>query len=137
MADWIGKWRTNNFKVKDFNEFQKFIELFGDQVKLYLDEIEHRVALRDWNGSDHGELPCYYPDEDNEEEPVYLLDELHKYVAEGEHAVVIEVGSEKYFQLTGFVAIITSEGAVLSKDLQNIVLGYAKENNVQINMEGL
>jgi hypothetical protein len=137
MADWYGKWRTNEFEVKDIGKFRKFIEIFEGQVEMkIIDEKTNRVIALEGKQSQFGELPRFYKGE-NYEEPVDFLDELPKYVAKGSYAVVVEIGSEKYFQLTGFVAILADNKVLLSKDLYSVVGEYAAEHNLKIDMSGL
>jgi len=116
MADYISRARSNYFKVKAFEPFQKWCEnLDGGCILEQGDEDPELVTML------LERIPLLTFNEDQEDwEEVDFPSELAKHLQEGSVAVLIEVGSEKFRYLVGFAVAVNSEGRSVSLDLNDI-----------------
>lgn len=122
MANWCGVCRSNCFKVKDIDAFEKDFRSLG--------------VVRNDDGSifiydEEGSWPTYYPRDEgansDEESEIDFAAELAGHLQEGEVAVLQTVGKEKLRYPTGFALAVHSSGKVLSVDIDDIYSMVNKE----------
>ena len=99
MADWSGTARSNYFEVKDLAAFKTWLE--SHSLSLLEDDADlskpsTKVGFTAAN-TDHGVWPSsIWNEETDENEEFDLVSELWQHLVEGQVAVLMEVGSEKY-----------------------------------------
>ncbi len=111
MAEYMACTRSNAFKVKDVKVFLKAIEnekIWMNDVEVFtkdsLEELkENEVVLA---GYSHIPFNCG-PDEGYED--FEFAEFIQKHLAEGEKAVIMEIGHEKLNCLNAFQYVITPE----------------------------
>jgi len=115
MANFYATARSNYFRVKDYDAFEKALEPVGIEI-VRKDDM---VMVHPDYANDSGWPSCYYDDETYEEVSFDIVDVIQKHIAEGECAVLIQVGNEKLRYLDGFSMAITSD-EIVSINLVNI-----------------
>lgn len=106
MADFVGKARSNYFKVKDRDALAEALEgLDGIEIAEGEDDNEGRVALV-CTGGGHGVWPTMDWKAEDVDLPALVAPHLEK----DEVAVFIEIGSEKLRYLSGIAEAINHEG---------------------------
>ena len=117
MANYYASARSNYFQVKDSKVFEEWVDSIpglgiftkqGDSATLY--------AICD-NGGDACGWPSY--DHENDRE-IDLAEELAEHLAEGQVAVLIEVGAEKLRYLSGHAVAVNWKGEVEWLNLNRI-----------------
>lgn len=100
MADYIAWCRSNYFRVKDHDEFDKLCTEF-DLEKISDGDDLVGFIVRD------GGIPFRYDDETNEE--ICFLPELSKHLVDGEVAIIHEIGYEKMRYLNAYGVAVNSK----------------------------
>ncbi|HVX15929.1 MAG TPA: hypothetical protein VHC22_32395 [Pirellulales bacterium] len=118
MANWCGHARTNYFRVKDKEAFERWAESIGDLEVV--DDAEGRVGLL--SNHEHGGWPLCKcdPEKGDEDEDFDLFQDVASHLADGSVAVFEEVGAEKLRYLTGVAVAINSEGESVRVALTDI-----------------
>lgn len=126
MSDYCCDIRSNYFLVKDEEMFVEFMKRFEELEVITTkatdqtnpgDEFELLYGFMNEYGT--GIPSCYY-NEHNEEIDIDFAQELATYLAEGEVAVVFEVGGEKMRYLFGGAWAINSKGEIKDVNLGEI-----------------
>ena len=115
MANWYGTARSNYFHVKDETQFLAWVDALN--LDSFRDK-EGRYAIAADN--DQGWPSSYYDDDLGEEFPLDLPIELSLHLADGEVAVLMEVGNEKLRYLTGYAVAVNHKGDLVSVGLDEI-----------------
>jgi hypothetical protein len=117
MADWYGHARTNYFRVKDKEKFDKWAKSIGD-LRVGADD-KGRVAL--FSEDEYGGWPrSIYDEETDEYEDIDIYGQVAGHLAKGAVAVFQEVGAEKLRYLTGFAVAVNAEGETVEISLDDI-----------------
>lgn len=118
MANYAGHARSNRFRVRDEAAFLGWVETLPGVVARREDGNPERFALLVEDGDDGG-WPNWRHD-DGEEEEIDLHAELAGHLAEGEVAVLEEVGAEKLRYLVGYAVAVNHRGEKLAVSLDDI-----------------
>lgn len=118
MADYIGRYRSNYFAVKDREAFEQFCKRF--QMELITnDRDKNLVGFLD--SSFNGSIPVsLYNEEEDDFEDIDFLAELSTHLAPEHVAIVMEVGYEKMRYLVGLAFAVNSAGQRVKIDLYDI-----------------
>ena len=117
MANYYASARSNYFRVKDSKVFEDWVNSIpglGIFTKQVADATLY--AIYD-NGGDACGWPSYDPENDCE---IDLTEELSAHLAEGQIAVLIEVGAEKLRYLVGHAVAVNWKGEVECLNLDRI-----------------
>ena len=118
VSNYYEQTRSNYFKVKDKEAFQKFLDRFVGAVELIEDD-KGRVGFLAPEG-----IPSEWPvtDADGMEESVEVdfLAELAKHLARHEVAVIVGNGYEKMRYLTGFAVAVNGKDERRSVNIESI-----------------
>lgn len=114
MANWYGSARSNYFKVKDPEAFKAAMKPL--EVEVW--EGSDRGTLGDATGmfalggaDEYGGWPSSRWDEEADDSvEIYLQDIIAEHLADGEVAVLVEVGAEKLRYLTGSAVAFNNKG---------------------------
>ena len=127
MTNYISAFRSNKFKVKDKEAFNAWMGGFiGEDNMEVWDESDGTVGFG-WY--DHMPLQRYDEAKD-ENEDANFMEELSKHLAEGEVAVVQEIGNEKLRYLIGYSEAVTWTGERHTVSIDDIFT-WAKEKGGQ------
>jgi hypothetical protein len=135
MADWSGTARSNYFEVKDLAAFKTWLE--AHSLSLLEDDADPskpstKVGFTAAN-TDHGAWPSsIWNEETDENEEFDLVSELWQHLVEGQVAVLMEVGSEKYRYVTGQAIAVRWDGRVVHLSLNDIYEKAAREFGVDV-----
>jgi len=99
MANYYATVRSNYFKVKDADKFKSWIDRLG------LELFENKDGVFGFGSMDEG-LPTCVLREDGEYDDVDVVEDISEYLAEGEVAIIQEIGSEKLRYLVGYAVAI-------------------------------
>lgn len=125
MANWYGSARSNYFQVKDEKAFREWATTLPncEAVKSDLEGKGWCLLAR----SEDGGWPS---DRYNEEEDDYvgldLAAELAEHLAEGQVAVLMQIGAEKLRYVTGIAFAVSWTGETVEVSLEDI---YKKAND--------
>lgn len=135
MANYYASARSNYFAVKDYDKFMAWVNTLPDvgvwkqelsSAQDLVDDAPPRFALYD-NGFDACGWPTFRWSELEDEHGVPLddqdfdiLEELAPHLADGEVAVLMEVGAETLRYLTGYAIAVNSKGEKLGISLDDI-----------------
>lgn len=120
MANYVGYASSNYFRVRDVAEFLGWVETLPGVVvrKEYGDREGFVLLVEDADG---GGWPNWRYHEDMEdEEQIDLHAELAEHLAEGEVAVLEEIGAEKLRYLVGYAVAVDHKGDTLSVSLDEV-----------------
>ena len=118
MANYIAFARTNYFKVRDVEAFEKVAGKIEVEIIESGDGDDTLYGLI-WLGE--GGWPNDLYDEDaGEYEPFDLYDEIGAVLAPGEVAIFMEIGYEKMRYLTGYAIAVHSSGEWTRIGLEDI-----------------
>lgn len=117
MATWYGQARSNYFRVKDEDEFARWVESVRG-LELISDG-EGRLGLLSTDEFGHWPVSSYN-EETEEDEDIDVFGEVASRLQEGSVAVFVEVGAEKMRYLTGFALAVNSKGEETRMDLGEI-----------------
>lgn len=121
MANWYGMGRTNYFRVKDAGKFKNFVDQFDGAVL-----IEKDGCYGFYNNTELGEQPSrwtaldQYGDFTDESDEIFILDEIHKHLAEDDVVIYQESGSVRARYVTGMSLAINSKGESIRIDIDDI-----------------
>jgi hypothetical protein len=122
MANWYGSARSNYFRVKDETAFTEWAD--GVDSLHYWKKDECFAICSDC--PDSGAWPSSRWDDEVEEHVEFdLIEELCPHLAEGEVAVLVEVGAEKLRYLSGWTVAVNHLGETVFVNLDDI---YEKAN---------
>jgi hypothetical protein len=111
MANWYGKSRSNYFRVKDADAFKKVLKQMHG---LTIIEQEDNTFMLYVDGENDGAWPYskYVEDEHGNEEEIDIdiAEEIFPHLVEGEVAIFLQIGSEKFRCLTGWAQAVNSKG---------------------------
>lgn len=116
MANWYGSARSNYFAVKDLTAFEAWAAGAGLHV-LRAKDGSGKVGICPGEWSDDGGWPVLYDDADD---PRDLAEELQPHLADGEVAMLKEVGAEKLRYLTAHMLVVTP-AEIRYFDLEDLV----------------
>ena len=122
MANYYGSARTNYFRVKDVDAFNKWIEQFSGLEKI-VHETQGTVGVL----FDDGVPNCRWEtekDADGNEHDVDVevdfMEELAAHLADNEVAILQEAGAEKLRYINGYAIAINNKKEVRSINLDGI-----------------
>ena len=118
MANYVGYARSNHFRVRDEAAFLGWVGTLPDVVARREDGNPERFALLVEDGDDG--WPNWRYDDDGEEVEIDLHAELAGLLAEGEVAVLEEVGAEKLRYLVGYAVAVNHRGERVAISLDDI-----------------
>lgn len=114
MANWYGKSRSNYFAVKDADAFNALMALYEVEV------IGNAGGLVGFiSKTEFGAIPTR-EHENEDEDPICIIDELVEHLADGHICVIMEIGSEKACYLTGNAIAVSSTGETVQIGLDDI-----------------
>jgi len=116
MANYIGTARSNYFHVKDTEKFSEFCDRIDVEM---ISKPDGRVGFL-CTQDDTGSLQRWAEDEDGETIDVDLCAELAPHLKDGEVAVMMESGYEKFRYVTGYAMAVNSKGETRQVDLGDI-----------------
>lgn len=120
MANYVGSARSNYFRVRDEAAFMRWVETLPGVVARREDDDPERFVLLVEEGDDGG-WPNWRCDELTESEEEFdLHSELAEHLAEGEVAVLQEVGAEKLRYLVGYAVAVNHRGEKLAVSIDDI-----------------
>lgn len=118
MADYIAQARSNYFKVKNEEQFRKFCERYG--VEIIQSLPEGKDGSQQFGFLLYESLPTGRTDDGDEWIETDFIRELSEQLAEGEVAVVMEIGFEKMRYLNGYACAVNSKGKTVEIGLGEI-----------------
>lgn len=117
MANWTGTARSNYFRVKDPDAFEAWVEMIGCEV---IADMHGRLGFLPGDMSDGG-FPSTYDDEETGETfDIDIEADIVQFLAEGEIAVLQEIGSEGCRYLTGYSVAIAWDGRTTRVHIDDI-----------------
>lgn len=119
MANYGGYARSNYFRVRDATAFLSWVETLPGVVARKEDDPERFVLLVE-DGDDGGWPNWRYYEDLEDEEEIDLHAELAAHLAEGEVAILEEVGAEKLRYLVGYAVAVNHRGETLSVSIHEI-----------------
>lgn len=121
MVNWYGSARSNYFRVKDSEAFKEALSRLGVDVYDGNGIHDGLVMICVSEGSDSGGWPTEgYDDEIGEGYDIDIETIVAEHLADGEVAVLMEVGAEKLRYLTGWAVAIHSSGSVERVSIDDI-----------------
>lgn len=128
MANYYGTARTNYFRVKDADAFNKWIEQFSG-LETIVHETQGTVGILFDDGVPNYRCKTEKDSEGNEQEveiEVDFMDELAEHLADDEVAVLQEAGAEKMRYINGYAIAINNKKETKQINLDDIYV-FAKE----------
>lgn len=116
MANYYEKARTNYFKVKDADAFQKYLENFNS-IDLVVQEKTGKYALI---FDEEVGVPTSYYDENDEDVEVDFIDDVSKHLTDDSILVLQAIGNEKMRYLTGYAIAVNSKGEQVTVSIDSI-----------------
>lgn len=117
MANYVGVGRSNAFRVLGSEEFLTWLESVPD-VRAVQQAEDTYVLLCE---SDQGGWPSIrFAGGDGEDEEFDIFAELSEHLAEGEVAVLEEVGREKLRVLVGYAVAVNHLGQTVSVNIDEV-----------------
>jgi len=123
MANYVGYARSNYFRVRDEAAFLCWVETLAGVVARREDGNPERFVILVEDGDDGGWPDRRYHEGVGDEEEIDLHTELAGHLAEGEVAVLEEVGAERLRYLVGYAVAVNHRGEKLAVSIDDI---YAK-----------
>jgi hypothetical protein len=120
MANYVGYARSNYFRVRDEAAFLRWVETLPGVVARREDGNPGRFALLVEAGDDGGWPSRRHSEGMEEEEDIDLHAELAGHLAEGDVAVLDEVGAEKLRYLVGYAVAVNHRGEKLAVSLDDV-----------------
>lgn len=115
MANYYATSRTNTFSVKEPQAFRAWADRLG--VRIHQRNEAGGFVLDPGEGTDSGAFPSHDPETDEE---IDFAGQLSAHLAEGNVAVIVEIGSEKLRYLHGHAVAVNSQGKQVHVDLGHI-----------------
>jgi hypothetical protein len=119
MANYYASCRSNYFAVKSEEAFREWADTVPD-IEIHFNSEKFCLL---GNNADGAGWPSYRCSEDSEDEDFDLEQELSEHLAEGEVAVLMEVGAEKLRYLVGYATAVSWTGEVGRISIDDV---YAK-----------
>lgn len=120
MANYVGSARSNYFRVRDEAAFSSWVETLPGVVACRDDDEPERFVLL-VEESDDGGWPNWRCDENTETEEEFDIHlEIAEHLAEGEVAILQEVGAEKLRYLVGYAVAVNHRGERLAVSIDDI-----------------
>ena len=117
MADYYATARSNYFKVRNKRAFIADCEKMG--VGVWDDRKDGRVGIHPED--DSGGWPNEsWPEGDDDPYEFDVVDVVSAHLADGEVAILFEVGSEKLRYIEGYAVAVNSKGQRRRVNLKNI-----------------
>lgn len=120
MANYAGYARSNYFRVRDTAEFLGWVETLPGVVARRDDGDQERFVLLVEDADGSGWPNWRYYEEVEDEEEIDLFAELAEQLAEGEVAVLQEIGAEKLRYLVGYAVAVNHRGETLSVSIDEV-----------------
>ena len=117
MADYIARFRTNAFPVRDPDLFRRWIATVHD-IDFVDEHTEDDVPLFVVGG--YSSIPSLRREDDDEDVEIDFIDELAAHLPEGSHTIVTEIGHEKLRYLVGVAIAVDHRGKRIAVDLDDI-----------------
>ena len=114
MANWYGTSRSNYFKVKNEGAFREWAESRDLEV---LENFIGQRGIAPSSMSEDGSWPSYDYEMDAE---IDFRAELIEHLAEGQVAILMTIGAEKLYYLTGYAVALAWDGRRMSVDIADI-----------------
>ena len=131
MANWYGYARSNAFRVKDTEVFERDLAALNVGVEPIRSKHGQITLLA--VTTDNGGWPSWRPNAANDDDDEFDIAEfVAPYLADGEVAVFLEVGAEELRQLTGFATAINNSGQSVTISLSDIYEAAARELGVML-----
>lgn len=118
MSDWYGSARSNYVKVKDPAAFGAAMEGLG--ITVWPPDRDGRLAFGVQDGDDGGWPSERYNDEAGDWVEFDIFEVVAEHLADGEVAVLQEVGAEKLRYLSGWATAVGSDGETVSVSIDDI-----------------
>lgn len=120
MANYVGHARSNCFRIRDETTFLAWVDTLPGVV-AQRENSDRKLFVLLVEDADGGGWPHWRYQEDMEdEEELDLHAELSEHLAEGEVAILQEVGSEKLRYLVGYAVAVNHKGETLSVSIDEI-----------------
>lgn len=131
MANWYGSARSNYFRVKDDTAFRAMAKSVGLGV-WENDEDKSLLAVYPLDNDSGGWPSSKFNEATNDYDEIDLADEIAPHLAEGEVAVLMEVGAEKLRYLSGTAIAVNHKGETTAVSLDDIYALAAKTFKVDV-----
>ena len=134
MANWYGTSRSNYFRVKDDCDFRVWADTVGLRLLEYDGDGLFAIAPPEANdGYWPSSMDVYDEEGDVEDEvSIDIVDELPKFLAEGQVAILMRAGAEKLRYVSGHATAVTWDGRVTYVNLNDIYQKAADEFGVAV-----
>lgn len=126
MANYMGSARSNHFRVRDEAAFLHWVESLPGVMARMDDGNPERFALLVEDGDGGGWPNWRYEERTEDEGELDIYAELAGHLADGEVAILQEVGAEKLRYLVGYAVAVNYRGETLAVSIDDI---YAKVRN--------
>jgi len=128
MANYIPRWRSNYFSVKDVDAFTAWAKNCEADVAKKHDQDPHSpVCLIQNQDSEHG-IPLYrYNEVTADYEDFDFFGELALHLQSDQTAVVQEIGYEKYRYFVGYSVAVNAQGHQLKININDIYKNIQKK----------
>lgn len=127
MANYYASARSNYFRVKDAEAFKAWAESRNLEVWDRTEEKDGRFGICPLNGDDGGWPNCFYDEDADEYVDFELAAELGEHLAEGEVAILSEVGAEKLRYLNAYAVAVNWKGETKYVHLDDAIMEEAKK----------
>lgn len=118
MANYGAKARSNYFKVKDAKAFEAWIET-RELTMMVNDDDKSLFGI--YSATESGSWPTSYYDDGKEEDiNIDLITEICEHLADGQVAILFEIGSERMRFLSGETHAFNNKGKKVSIFLSDI-----------------
>jgi hypothetical protein len=117
MANYEARFRTNNFRVKNKEQFEKFIDtLIGTDSEIQLDTNKDQYTLYGYTS-----IPSeIYDAHKDTYTGIDFYAEMRKYLADGEVMIIQEIGNEKLRYFTGLAVAMDNKGKEIVINIDDI-----------------
>lgn len=124
MANWIGAWRTEEFRVKSARKVRKLCEEFSIHqdgtsfhAHCFWRDYDKKTKSVTFGCGGYESLPVIWDENLNDERS--FIEELLPLIKKDELLIVTEVGYEKLRYLTGVTWIYKNQKLIKTIDLSN------------------
>ena len=137
MANYYATARSNYFAVKDETAFREWAARIGLNI---LDPTLHapvvdgnrRFGIAPGDGDDSGAWPTsFYNDDTDDFDDIDVSEELSVHLADGEVAILMEVGNEKLRYVSGSAVAVNNKGKSVYVNIDSI---YSKSRKLGKNI---
>lgn len=120
MANYMGSARSNYFRVRSETAFLGWVETLPGVVARREDGDPERLALFVEDADGAGWPNWRYDESTGDEEELDLYYELAGHLADGEVAILQEVGAEKLRYLVGYAVAVNHRGETLAVSIDEV-----------------